>query len=86
MSLPRCCEDFMKNAKKLFRILIILLALAVAGVFGLSAYITRSVSDDIAGIDRGSGVDAAALEACRAAEPQCILVLGCGVWPGDAKV
>ncbi len=73
----------MKNAKKLFRILIILLALAVAAAFGLSAYITRSVSDDIAGIDRGSGVDAAALETCRAAEPQCILVLGCGVWPGN---
>lgn len=52
-------------------------------VLGLSAYVALSASRDIAGTDTGSGISEAEAEACRSIDPQCILVLGCAVWPGN---
>ena len=56
---------------------------AVVLVFGLSAYVALSASRNIAGTDTGSGISEAEAEECRIIEPQCILVLGCAVWPGN---
>lgn len=52
-------------------------------VLGLSAYVALSASCDIAGTDTGSGISEAKAEACKSIDPQCILVLGCAVWPGN---
>lgn len=52
-------------------------------VLGLSAYVALSASRDIAGTDTGSGISEAEAEACKSIDPQCILVLGCAVWPGN---
>ena len=67
----------MRKALKIFFISIIAAVLLVPGV---SAYVTQSVSDDIAGVDAGSGISDAEAEECRSIDPQCILVLGCAVW------
>ena len=67
----------MRKALKIFFIIIIAAVLLVPGV---SAYVTQSVSDDIAGVDAGSGISEAEAEECRSIDPQCILVLGCAVW------
>ncbi len=61
-----------------------LLTLAVVvTVLGLSAFVALSASRDIAGTDTGSGITDAEAETCRSIDPQCILVLGCAVWPGN---
>ena len=69
--------------KKLIKTLLILIIIAAVLVLGLSAYVTRSVKDDIAGVDTGSGITEAEIEDCKSIDPQCILVLGCAVWPGN---
>ena len=61
----------------------IVIIAAVVLVFGLSAYVALSTSRDIAGVDTGSGISEAEAEECRSINPQCILVLGCAVWPGN---
>ena len=65
---------------KLFKRFLLLIVIAAILVLGISAYVTQSVSDNIAGVDTGSGISAADAEECRSIEPQCILVLGCAVW------
>lgn len=66
--------------KKLIKTLTILIIIAIVFVFGVSAYVTLSVRDEIAGTDTGSGITEAEAEECRSIDPQCILVLGCAVW------
>lgn len=58
----------------------IFIILAAILVLGLSAYVTQSVKDDIAGVDSGSSISMAEAEECKSIDPQCILVLGCAVW------
>ena len=69
--------------RKSIRILIIIIAAAVLLVFGMSGFVAMTTSKDIVGIDRGNGVDQAAIEACKEIDPQCILVLGCAVWENN---
>lgn len=52
-------------------------------MLGLSAFVALSALRDIAGTDTGSGITDAEAETCRSIDPQCILVLGCAVWPGN---
>ena len=66
--------------KKAIKILIILIVIAAAFTFGLSAYVTQSVKNEIAGVDTGSGITEDEAATCRSIDPQCILVLGCAVW------
>ena len=49
----------MRKALKIFFIIIIAAVLLVPGV---SAYVAQSVSDDIAGVDAGSGISEAEAE------------------------
>ena len=65
---------------KLIKRLLMLIVIAAVLVFGLSAYVTRSVKDEIAGVDTGGGIGGKEAEECRSIDPQCILVLGCAVW------
>ena len=69
--------------RKRIRILIIIIAAAVLLVFGMSGFVAMTTSKDIVGIDRGNGVDQAAIGACKEIDPQCILVLGCAVWENN---
>ena len=66
--------------RKLIKTLLILIIIVAVLVLGLSAYVTHSVNDDIAGVDTGSGIADAQAEECKSIDPQCILVLGCAVW------
>ena len=66
--------------KKALKIIVTIIIAAAVLVLGISAYVTRSVSDDIAGVDAGSGISEAEAEVCSGIDPQCILVLGCAVW------
>ena len=66
--------------KKALKIIVTIIIAAAVLALGISAYVTRSVSDDIAGVDTGNGISADEAEACRSIDPQCILVLGCAVW------
>lgn len=70
--------------KKAIKVLIILIIIAAAFTFGLSAYVTRSVKSEVAGVDTGSDLtassDGSVVDACKSIDPQCILVLGCAVW------
>ena len=66
--------------KKTIKTLLILIIIAAAVVFGLSAYVTQSVKGEIAGTDTGSGLTESETGACKSIDPQCILVLGCAVW------
>ena len=66
--------------KKALKIIVTIIIIAAVLVPGVSAYVTQSVSDDIAGVDAGSGISEAEAEECRSIDPQCILVLGCAVW------
>ena len=68
---------------KVIRNLFLLIMAAALLVLGISAWVAMSVSGDIAGVDAGSGIDSAEAEECRSIDPQCILVLGCAVWPGN---
>ena len=61
------------------RALILIIAAGLL-VLGTSAYVTQSVSGEIAGTDSGEGVSAEVTETCKSIKPQCILVLGCAVW------
>ena len=61
------------------RALILIIAAGLL-VLGASAYVTQSVSGEIAGTDSGEGVSAEVLKTCKSIDPQCILVLGCAVW------
>ena len=65
---------------RLIKKLMIFIILAAILVAGLSAYVTQSVKDDIAGVDTGSGISEAEAGECKSIDPQCILVLGCAVW------
>ena len=65
---------------RLIQKLLMLIIIAAVLVFGLSAYVTHSVKDEIAGVDTGSDISEAEAEDCRSIDPQCILVLGCAVW------
>ncbi len=65
---------------RLIKKLMIFIILAAILVLGLSAYVTQSVKDDIAGVDTGSGISEAEAGECKSIDPQCILVLGCAVW------
>lgn len=65
---------------RLIKKLMILIIIAAVLVLGLSAFVTQSVKDDIAGVDTGSGISDAEAEDCRSIDPQCIMVLGCAVW------
>ena len=65
---------------KLIKKLMIFIIIAAILILGLSAYVTQSVKDDIAGVDSGSGISEAKAVDCRSIDPQCILVLGCAVW------
>lgn len=65
---------------KLIKKLMIFIIIAAILILGLSAYVTQSVKDDIAGVDSGSGISEAEAVDCRSIDPQCILVLGCAVW------
>ena len=65
---------------RLIKKLMILIIIAAVLVLGLSAFVTQSVKDDIAGVDTGSGISGAEAEVCRSIDPQCIMVLGCAVW------
>ena len=65
---------------RLIKKLMIFIILAVILMAGLSAYVTQSVKDDIAGVDTGSGISEAEAGECKSIDPQCILVLGCAVW------
>ena len=69
--------------KRRLRVLTIIIAAAVLLVFGLSGFVAMSTSKDIVGMDRGSGIDRAAIDACKEIDPQCILVLGCAVWENN---
>ena len=66
--------------KKLIKTLLFLIIIAAVLVLGLSAYVTQSVKNEIAGVDAGSGITEAEAEECKSIDPQCILVLGCAVW------
>ena len=66
--------------KKALKIIVTIIIIAAVLVLGISTYVTRSVADDIAGVDTGNGISEAEAEACRGIDPQCILVLGCAVW------
>ena len=66
--------------KKAVKTVFILIIIAAALVFGLSAYVTQSVRPEIAGVDTGSGITETESDTCKSIEPQCILVLGCAVW------
>ena len=66
--------------RKLIRKLFCLIIFAAVLALGLSAYVTQSVKDDIAGVDAGSGITGAEADKCGSIDPQCILVLGCAVW------
>ena len=68
---------------KVIRNLFLLIIAAALLVLGISAWVAMSVSGDIAGVDAGSGIGSAEAEECRSIDPQCILVLGCAVWPGN---
>ena len=61
------------------RALILIIAAGLL-VLGASAYVTQSVSGEIAGTDSGEGVSAEVVKTCKSIDPQCILVLGCAVW------
>lgn len=61
-------------------IVIALIVLMAIGVFGLSAYVAASASNNIVGTDIGSGIETTCVDECREVDPQCILVLGCAVW------
>ena len=66
--------------KKALKIIVTIIIIAAVLVLGISTCVTRSVADDIAGVDTGNGISEAEAEACRGIDPQCILVLGCAVW------
>ena len=61
------------------RALILIIAAGLL-VLGASAYVTQSVSGEIAGTDSGEGISAEVVKTCKSIDPQCILVLGCAVW------
>ena len=42
--------------KKALKIIVTIIIAAAVLVLGISAYVTRSVSDDIAGTDNGNGI------------------------------
>lgn len=65
---------------KAVRIVMVLIVILIILIFGMSAYVTASVSGSIAGTDGGDGISQDAVIECKAIEPQCILVLGCAVW------
>lgn len=69
--------------RRILRALTIIIAAAILLVFGMSGFVTMTTSKYIVGMDRGDGVDPAAIEACREIDPQCILVLGCAVWENN---
>ena len=70
----------MLRMKKFITYMAVLTAAVILIIIGVSAYVTSSAKDDIAGTDAGSGIDESVTEGCKAAEPDCILVLGCAVW------
>lgn len=49
-------------------------------VFGISGYVCVSTSAEIAGSDKGTGIEQGVVDECKSIDPQCILVLGCAVW------
>ena len=69
--------------RKSIRILIIIIAAVAILVFGMSAYVTMTTSANIAGTDRGRGIDLETIDECKSIDPQCILVLGCAVWANN---
>ena len=68
---------------RLIKKLMILIIIAAVLVLGLSAYVTRSVKSEIAGVDAGDGISETEAADCKSIDPQCILVLGCAVWADD---
>ena len=66
--------------KKTIKIILVIIIIAAAFALGLSAYVTKSVKSEIAGVDTGSGLTETEAGACKSIDPQCILVLGCAVW------
>lgn len=65
--------------KIILRIIEVLIIVALI-VLGISAYVTASVKQDIALSYNGSDIESDVLKDFEAADPQCILVLGCAVW------
>lgn len=58
----------------------IILAAILILVFGMSAFVTATASNMIAGADSGNGIRQTIVDECESLDPQCILVLGCAVW------
>lgn len=74
----------MTNAKKRIIVaLIVVIGLMTIAVFGVSAYVSTSASDNIVGTYDGGEISGEDIEKCREANPQCILVLGCAVWDNN---
>ena len=69
--------------KALVKKILIIIATLVILVFGISAYVSMSASGNIAGTDSDDGVSQKMADECKSIDPQCILVLGCAVWPGN---
>lgn len=69
--------------RKSIRILIIIMAAVTVLVFGMSVYVTITTSANIAGTDKGNGIDQETINECKSIDPQCILVLGCAVWANN---
>lgn len=69
--------------RKSIKILIIIIAVVTVLVFGMSVYVTITTSANIAGTDKGNGIDQETIDECKSIDPQCILVLGCAVWASN---
>ena len=69
--------------RKSIRILIIIMTAVTVLVFGMSVYVTITTSANIAGTDKGNGIDQGTINECKSIDPQCILVLGCAVWANN---
>ena len=68
--------------RRLIKILVLLIIVAGVLALGASAFVAKSTSGDIVATDGPGGISEAEAEACKAIDPQCILVLGCAVWEG----
>ena len=71
---------------KILKTIILLLLAAAILSLGLSTYTAKAASRDIAGTDSGDGISEAVIEDCESIDPQCILVLGCAVWPTTSRL
>ena len=69
--------------KKFAAVLISVIIAALLAVVGISACICLDNSDNIAGTDKGQGIDESVVRECKEIAPQCVLVLGCAVWEGN---